>query len=161
MRSAPFFAAWGTTPPFLVERFCWIHRSSECAIYARSGSPDKASWMNSHLLHTSVQPPCAGRDGPECESRGGKTDDGAVRSRTTSRQLPPPPTLKRCGTRQISSQSHPGISLLRLARSTIQLRVPRTLRTNRCAEKCRIILVPVFMVVKKICAGLEIARSSE
>ena len=44
----------------------------------------------------------------------------------------------------------PDIAFIAPARSTIRFRVPRTPRANRCAEKCRIILVPPVMVVKKI-----------
>jgi hypothetical protein len=47
----------------------------------------------------------------------------------------------------------PDIAFIAPARSTIRFRVPRTPRANRCSEKCRIILVPPVMVVKKIYVG--------
>jgi hypothetical protein len=47
----------------------------------------------------------------------------------------------------------PDIAFIASARSTIRFRVPRTPRANRCAEKCRIILDPPVMVVKKIYVG--------
>lgn len=44
----------------------------------------------------------------------------------------------------------PESAFIATVRSTIQLRMLRTPRANRCAEKCRIILVPPVIVVKKI-----------
>lgn len=48
----------------------------------------------------------------------------------------------------------PDFAFIAPARSTIRSRVPRTPRANRCAEKCRTILVPPVMVVKKIYVGV-------
>ena len=164
MRSAPYFETWWTTPPSPVKRFCCMHRRFERPIYARSECPARASCMSCRLLRAPAQLIMRwhGRSGMREAGRQNELRSCAflynsmrVAAITAAAGEP----MRKHA--ESPAKAFPDFAFIAPARRTIRFRVPRTPRANRCAEKCRIILVPLVMVVKKIYAGLEIAGSSE
>ena len=156
MRSTPYFETHPATPPSPVKRFCCVHRWCERPIYARAECPAKASCMNCRLLRAPSQPPMRWRGW--LKMREPRRQNG-VRLRTllcnSTRVAATGAAACEPMRRHAKSPAKaiPDTASIAPARSTIRFRVPRTPRAHRCAEKCRIILVPPAMVVKKIYVG--------